>query len=123
MSYPPKIQRSFVGFMPKPALLPIFLFNVASYIALRLLEINLTQYLVTTIIISWAIISTWEIWLAEKYGKIEVVIKVLEQKLGDLSFEQKSQIEDLKIPQLDSLSDRLLTFKTLEDLELFLSDF
>jgi hypothetical protein len=99
------------------------LFNVASYIALRLLEINLTQYLVTTIIISWAIISTWEIWLAEKYGKIEVVIKVLEQKLGDLSFEQKSQIEDLKIPQLDSLSDRLLTFKTLEDLELFLSDF
>jgi hypothetical protein len=120
MSYFPKVQRSSIGFLPKPALLPVFLFNVALYVAYGLLKINLTQYLLSTIIISWVIISTWEIWLAEKYGKINVIIKVLEQKLGSLSFEQKSQIENLKIFQLDLLIDRLLTFKNLEDLELFL---
>jgi hypothetical protein len=70
--FSPKIQRSFIGFIPKPALLPVLSFNVVAYIAYRLLE--------------------------------------------------KAQIENLKIYQLDLLSDRLLAFKTLKDLDYFLDE-
>jgi predicted transposase YdaD len=55
-------------------------------------------------------------------GQSNTILRQLNRKLGNLSEEVATQIKSLEPNQLDSLTEGLLDFQTLDDLERWLSN-
>jgi hypothetical protein len=56
-------------------------------------------------------------------GQSNTILRQLDRKLGNLSDEMSTRIKSLEPNQLDSLTEDLLDFQTLDDLEGWLSNF
>lgn len=62
------------------------------------------------------IVTSWM-----KQGQESTVLRQLQRKFGELDLEVKGKIEGLESPQLEDLSEALLDFERLDDLNLWLS--
>lgn len=58
----------------------------------------------------------------EARGKLSLIIRLLERKLGNLNPDYREQIEQLGLAKLETLAEALLDFNTQADLEKWLRD-
>ena len=57
-----------------------------------------------------------------KEGKLNIVLRLLNRRCGQLSIAQQAQIKSLPINKIESLAEALLDFKGMEDLEIWLRE-
>lgn len=57
----------------------------------------------------------------QKEGQVATILRQLNRKLGNLPEDLAFQIKSLESSQLDSLTEDLLDFQTLEDLKAWLN--
>ncbi|MGL5940105.1 MAG: DUF4351 domain-containing protein [Waterburya sp.] len=57
----------------------------------------------------------------QKEGQVATILRQLNRKLGNLPEDLAFQIKSLESSQLDSLTEDLLDFQTLEDLQTWLN--
>ncbi|MGI0480805.1 DUF2887 domain-containing protein [Geminocystis sp. CENA526] len=55
-------------------------------------------------------------------GEVNMVIRLLTRRCGNLSNDLQAKVRSMSIPQLESLGEALLDFKGIEDLENWLND-
>lgn len=69
----------------------------------------------------------YEQWQAEtlnqgrQEGKLDLVMRLLARKVGEINEAMQSQIEHLSLPQLEALGEALLDFSTVDDLSAWLN--
>jgi predicted transposase YdaD len=56
-------------------------------------------------------------------GEVNMVIRQLTRRCGNVSESLQAKVRSLSIPQLESLGEALLDFKGIEDLENWLSNY
>ncbi|MEA5488630.1 MULTISPECIES: DUF2887 domain-containing protein [Pseudanabaena] len=60
--------------------------------------------------------------IGRQEGEIEIVLRILNRRCGQLSIAQQAQIKALPITNIESLAEALLDFKGMEDLEIWLRE-
>ena len=55
-------------------------------------------------------------------GEVEIVLRLLNRRCGQLSIAQQAQIKSLPIADIENLAEALLDFKGMEDLEIWLRE-
>jgi predicted transposase YdaD len=58
--------------------------------------------------------------IGRQEGEIEIVLRILNRRCGQLSIAQQAQIKALPIAAIESLAEALLDFKGMADLETWL---
>ena len=56
-----------------------------------------------------------------KTGELEITMRLLQRRCGDLTPSQEARIHALPLPQLEALAEALLDFQAAADLEAWLA--
>jgi len=60
--------------------------------------------------------------IGRQEGELEIVLRLLKRRCGQLSIAKQAQIKSLPIADIESLAEALLDFKGLDDLEIWLRE-
>ena len=55
-------------------------------------------------------------------GEVDIVVRLLNRRCGQLSIAQQAQIKSLLINDIENLAEALLDFKGMDDLEIWLRE-